>query len=596
MSSSCEYSATQAVGTALGLQAQFCMHKRAYLYADQAIDYVIERQLQLYQPNSDDIPDDPSVASSFSSGVYSDHDSMFASSDSDGPEDPKTSAQSVVLGQDQCASSIEHPKTSAKPVVLSQDLRASGMKDPETSAQPVVLSQDEEFGPSTDADGLQLSDTDSDVDVSTHQRIDSLLRRGTIRHGSVAVTRNTTGQLCVVTQAEDYMYRPEEFKSFSLYEMVCMTYRREISRKTKEPSTSDSDSSNSSNSSSDEKKQRRGRRTTFLFHFQSPHRLRETHALALLKRYSVAQIIRKVPAAPGPRPDPLTDAWMARARAFAEFAIVVFKPWEGPHGLPDSTTWKTFCDWQVTLRQSKTIIDRTRAAFIINVNHNLKFSSAVSKILKRFRGSAATRWLEMASHLRPKKWIFGDECTTEKDLKSKNTQREAELAIKDLLHRVCYCSPAETKRMEMLRNTIQSYVDAMNPSLHGVPKIQSLFGNDIPPLSERIDCFPVHDVERVHEHNLKQMAERILADKIEQKSAGHKKRKKPPASSPLPPEPHILWSPQQHAIIMAVSRFLDSFVDWKNGNASKPKPLSMLLFGGPGATYYCDISYPIDFL
>ena len=248
MSSSCEYSATQAVGTALGLQAQFCMHKRAYLYADQAIDFVIERQLQLYQPNSDDIPDDPSVASSFSSGVYSDHDSLFASSDSDEPEDPKTSAQPV-----QCVSSIEHPKTSAKPVVLSQDLRASSMKDPKTSAQPVVLSQDEEFGPSTDADGLQLSDTDSDVDVSTHQRIDSLLRRGTIRHGSVAVTRNTTGQLCVVTQAEDYMYRPEEFKSFSLYEMVCMTYRREISRKTKEPSTSDSDSSNSSNSSSDEK-------------------------------------------------------------------------------------------------------------------------------------------------------------------------------------------------------------------------------------------------------------------------------------------------------------------------------------------------------
>ena len=221
-----------------------------------------------------------------------------------------------------------------------------------------------------------------------------------------------------------------------------------------------------------------------------------------------------MPAAPGPRPDPLTDAWMARARAFAEFAIVVFKPWEGPHGLPDSTAWKTFCDWQVTLRQSKTIIDRTRAAFVININHNLKFSSAVSKILKRFRGSAATRWLEMASHLRPKKWIFGDECGIEKDLKSKNTQREAELVMKDLLHRVCYCSPAETKRMEMLRNTIQSYVDAMNPSLDGVPNRQSLFGSEFPALSERIDCFLVHDVERVHEHNLKQMAERIFANTI----------------------------------------------------------------------------------
>ena len=389
MSSSCEYSATQAVGTALGLQAQFCMHNRCFLYADQAIEYVNDKHLRLNQANMDDIPDDPSVASSFSSGIYSDDDSGVVSSESDVPS-----------------------------------RRASSADDPQNSAQPVELSQDEEFGPTTDADELQLSDTDSDVDVSTHQRINSLLRRGTIRHGSVPVTRNNSGQLCVVTQAEDYMYRPEEFKSFSLYEMVCMTYRRLISRKTKDQSNSDSDhdTDDSSDSSSGEKKQCPGRKTTFLFHFRSPHPLKDTHALALLQRYSVAQIIRKVPAAPGPRPDPLTDAWKTRARVFAQFAIVVFKPWEGPHGLPDSTTWKSFCDWQVTLRQSKTIIDRTRAAFILNVHHNLKFSSAVSKILKRFRGSAATRWLDMAAHLRPKKWIFGDECEMEKTSRAKTVR------------------------------------------------------------------------------------------------------------------------------------------------------------------------------
>ena len=556
MTSSCEYSATQAVGTGLGLQAQFTMHKRCYLYADQAMEYVYDKLQRLNQPNSDDIPDDPSVASSFSSGVYSENDSDVASSESEVPTP-----------------------------------RATCADDPKNLAQPVELSQDEEFGPAKNADGLQLSDTDSDVDATTHQRINTLLRRGTIRHGSVPVTRNTAGQLCVVTQAEDYMYRPVEFVSFSLYELVCMTYRREISRKTKEKSSSESSNSDhstsdSSDSSSEKTKQRRGRRTTFLFHFQSPHPLRETHALALLKRFSVAQIIRKVPAAPGPRPDPLTDAWKARARIFAQFAIVVFKPWEGPHGLPDSTTWKAFCDWQATLRQSKTIIDRTRAAFILNVSHNLKFSSSVSKILKRFRGSAATRWLEMPAHLRPRKWIFGDECQIEKDLKSKNTAHEAELAMKDLLHKVCSCSPSETKKMELLRNTIQSYSDAMNPSLHGVPNISLLFENDIPSLADRIDCFPVSDVERVHEHNLKQQAERMLADKINQKTARPKKRKNiPPAPSSQPQQPHIEWSPQQDAIIQAVSQFLNSFVDWKNGNAPRPNPLNMLVFGGPGATF-----------
>jgi hypothetical protein len=192
----------------------------------------------------------------------------------------------------------------------------------------------------------------------------------------------------------------------------------------------------------------------------------------------------------------------------------------------------------------------------------------------------------MPAHLRPRKWIFGDECQIEKDLKSKNTAHEAELAMKDLLHKVCSCSPSETKKMELLRNTIQSYSDAMNPSLHGVPNISLLFENDIPSLADRIDCFPVSDVERVHEHNLKQQAERMLADKINQKTARPKKRKNiPPAPSSQPQQPHIEWSPQQDAIIQAVSQFLNSFVDWKNGNAPRPNPLNMLVFGGPGATF-----------
>jgi hypothetical protein len=368
-----------------------------------------------------------------------------------------------------------------------------------------------------------------------------------------------------------------------------MTYRREISRKTIHPSSSDTDS----DSSDSDKKEKRGRKPTHLFHFQDPHRLKDTHALALLRQYSVAQIIRKVPAAPGPRPNPLTDAWKTRARIFAQFILVVFKPWEGLHGLPDSTTWKAFCDWQATLRQSKTIIDRTRAAFIVNVHHNLKFSSAVSKLLKRFRGSAATRWLEMAAHLRPKKWIFGDETVIEKDQKSKNTQYEAELAMKELLHKVCNCSPSETKKMEMLKTTVHHYVTAMTPSLSRVSNIQTLFGNDLPTLSDRIDCFPANEVEKVHEHNLKQMSERILADKTKQKSSAHqKKRKNTSAPSPFPAESHVVWSPQQHAIIMAVSHFLDAFVDWKNGNASKPASSHMLLFGGPGAVdNTCNMNY-----
>ena len=547
MSSACEYSGTQAVGTALGLKANYCMHTRCYLYSDAACEYVTDLLLRISNPEPD-IADDASTASSFSSGIHSSDDSEAASSNSD--------------------SQVPH-------------INGKGPSKRTTPLTP-ELSHDDEFGVNAEHDDLLFSDTDSDVDAQTHQLVETLLRRGTIRHGSVQVTRNTTGKLCIVTQVEDYHFRPGEFKLFSLYELACTTYRREISRKRKEASSSDSNSATSDSDSDDPvRKPRAGRQLTQLLRFQDQHRLKESHALALLRKYSVAQMIRKVPAYPGPRPDPITEAWKTRARAFALFAIVVFKPWEGPHGLPDSTTWKSFCDWQVELLHSNTVINRTRAAFIINCSHNLKFSSSISKLLKRFRGSAATRWLEMAAHLRPRKWLFGDEGPMEKDLKSKNTQHEAELAMRDLIHKVCNCSPAESKKMELLQITVESYVQAMSPSLTNLGNISSLFQN-IPRLSERIDCFPMQHVQKVHDHNLKQMRDRILAEKIRPANKNSKKRKKPPVSSPASNEPSVAWSPQQHSIIAAVSNFLDKFIDWKTGNSAAPRPLSLLVFGGPG--------------
>ena len=56
----------------------------------------------------------------------------------------------------------------------------------------------------------------------------------------------------------------------------------------------------------------------------------------------------------------------------------------------------------------------------------------------------------MEAHLRPKRWIFGDEVINEPDLKSRNSQQEAELAMRELLHKVCDASPAETKKNQML--------------------------------------------------------------------------------------------------------------------------------------------------
>ncbi len=95
----------------------------------------------------------------------------------------------------------------------------------------------------------------------------------------------------------------------------------------------------------------------------------------------------------------------------------------------------------------------------------------------------------MEAHLRPKKWIFGDEVVKEPNLKSKNTQHEAELAMRELLHKVCDASPAETKKNQLLQHTIKAYRDAIAPDLHDNNNLQSLFQDGVPNLLDRINCF-----------------------------------------------------------------------------------------------------------
>ena len=552
MSSSCEYSGTQAVSYALGLEANYVMHKKCYLFSDQAIRYVTDLRYQLDNPNMSNASydSDTSANSSFSSGIYSLTNSEANSSSSD------------------------------------SENNQSPIDQPATKKTLPILSEEDEFGNSLLSAELDISDLDSDLEMTTNNRVEQLLQRSAARHGSIRLETTKDGKLCVATQAEDYHRRAKDFFDFSLYELTCTTYRREIARKKVDSSSSNSDSDDSDideHQRSQTSQPRRGRNRTTLFPFEAPHPLKESHALALLRKFSVAHFIKRVPPYPGARPTPLTDAWKNRARAFAQFALVCFRPWQDPDGLPGSTTWKDFCKWMAELRHERTIVARTRAAFVLNTAHNLKSSSSVSRILKRFRGSAATRWLDMEAHLRPKRWIFGDEVIKEPDLKSRTSQQEAELAMRELLHKVCDASPAETKKNQMLLHTIKAYRDAIAPDLHENINIQSLFQDGVPNLLDRINCFTSDSIEKVHAYNLTKLHERTLQAKLkETKQKRPRNSDSARAPSPPPSRSNVDWSPQQLSIVNTVSTFLEAFVDWKNGNGSQPLPLSMLIFGGPG--------------
>jgi hypothetical protein len=569
LNTSCEYSGPQSVAHFLDLPANYTMHRRIFLFSDQAIQFVKDSLHRLNNPELETL-DDNSDTSSFSSGVYSE----------------KHNSNSESSSESDTLESISQPKLSKLNPTLSP------------------LSEDEEFGVSIfDPNANYVSDTDSDAPAEIHQRIDGLLTRSSTQHGSVPVVRNKNGQLIVVTQAEDYMHRSAELIEYSLYELINTTYRKDIKQlkeqeaNTQNLSDSDSDSDEPDSLPNENEipkaKSRIGRPSNTICNFQKEHPLAESHALVLRPIYTISQFIKKVPPFPGARPSILTEAWKDRARNFAEFCLVVFRPWKGPHGLPESITWRGFCEYMHEIQNSASIVDRTRAAFIINCAHNFKISASVSKILKIFRGSAATRWTEMPRHLRPRRWLFGDENNMEKNLPSKNTTQEAELAMAELIHKICKASPSETKKQDLIDATILKYKKSIGAHIHDPSFkawcVQTIFNNELPPLHERLDCFTPAMVDDVHDHNMIKQSDRNIQHQLNTMHSRPETKKK--KTNPLSKsgsntqsktQTSIVWSPQQAAILAAITNFVHKFVQWKNKRSPPPDPLYVFIFGGPG--------------
>ena len=96
----------------------------------------------------------------------------------------------------------------------------------------------------------------------------------------------------------------------------------------------------------------------------------------IMIRHTVPNIVRRIPPFPGQRPNKLTLAWKSAARLFAYYILLLYKPWEGPEGIPppSALTWKAMHLWLNQLRAAPAddIVCRTRLQFVTIAAHGLK--------------------------------------------------------------------------------------------------------------------------------------------------------------------------------------------------------------------------------
>lgn len=595
----------QAASTFMGRKAEYKLHDTKYLYADSAIDFVLKMLDQINDPNYK-----PSL------GCHSSKSSLSGYSSFD----------SAVYSDDELSSSASSSSAESK---SSEDRRLPEIRDRCDDGYDLTdfknLTEEEEFGP----DSLNQEDAalvldgfdDDDLDplgprYRTHgderqkdDRFSKLQKRLAVRSGSVPVITDKFGNPAVVLQAHDFYYKPDDFAIYSLFEFVCSVRRNKVKQSDKlenDQSECDSDASEPEIGSDSEnersqpvkasKPRGRGRPALKGYAFHEDHPLYGLYNLECLSVHTNAIIVARTPPCPGPRPNPLTDAWKQLARNFAVHMLVVYRPWDGPNDLPRTITWRGYCDWIVELKSSESLIDRTRLAFVTLASNNLRFNATSAKILRFYRALLATRWATMAPEARPRACFFGDGKEKDPNLPSDATRRQMELAAKDLMRRTLIRSTNDKKRDAMTEATMAT-INTLFPSDPGAPKgpkaRADLFA---PPVHSLLNCFSVELAQRVHAQNK-------ASDQVKKpvESSGKKKRKPAhhdipePQASKLPDD--IQWSTAQKALIDEVEQYLIKIQAWRSGGGSRdnlpPAPVLVVL-GAPGVGKTTVLSRIVD--
>ena len=582
ISGSCEYSAPQAIAHFLGRKAEHKLHASVFLYADSAIEFVLSMIDEHHDP--DYIPERCSSSGSSMSGYSSFDSAVYSGASSDSTGASHRSEFRLPALRD--LPDDGHDLPDFRNLTEEQEFGLSDSNDP--VGEDAAASDEDELDPQSSWRTLLDGGNQDD------NRFAKLHKRLSARAGSIKLITDKNGNPAVVSQAHDFFFKNSDFKQYSLYEMVC-TVRRQPAKSEKKPeasssSESESDSDSDAGASDSEqgptepvqKKRGRGRPAFKAVDFQTEHPLHGLAKQACLKLHSVAIIVPKTPPCPGQRPNPLTPAWKQMARNFAAHMLTVYRPWDSKHGLPRSLTWKGYCDWVVELKNSDTVMSRTRLAFVTLASNNLRFNLLASKLMRHHRAQRATIWHQVAPEDRPRACFFGDGKHTDPNLPSDATRRQTELAMKDLMRRTCIKSSHDLKRDAMMAGVVATMAELF-PTDPAAPNGPTRRSDHFPPPDyDIVNCFSVAMVEKVH-------AENKLSDSAKQAEKRRSKKRRP--DHVAPPEPSskvpadIIWSPDQKELIDTVERYLIQIQEWRNAGSSArrlPPAPTLLVLGGPG--------------
>ena len=589
-----EYSGNQVVAALIGLPAEFQMHKSSQIYADAAIRYVAETNHPVI---SDSSVVDEDRTSEHSPLPHSDSDSDSEVSQSDSDASESTPYPPVPLhNQTPLLSLLLTSLTEDDefgPVSLDSNADCSSDKEMVDDCKKTVQEDDKSESVSLDSDAECRSDKDMEDDcefektVREHEPNDAfteLMDTNQTHTGSVQIISfEENGTPRISLQHHDYHFRPTECASYSLFEFG-QTMRLIVKSKAKKQVP-------------EKNVKNAGRKPTARFEFKEGHPLRTTHECQIMFQHTVPNIVRRIPRYPGPRPKSLTTTWKSAARLFAYHIMLLYKPWEGPNGIPspDTLTWKAMHTWLNQLRAAPAndIVCRTRLQFVTIAAHGLKICQEPARLTTKYRFRDATRFDEMAESDRPEACSL--QHLDDARIKANHTAEEGRLSINSILERAS--AAFDDKSVQMQDSTVE-FLSKAFPISAGVDAFASLLTQSSTP-QQCLDhvgagTFKADTVRKIHASITAKpiyLPEDDAPIKPARKKKLHAQRKAASNITPgIPPpgeSPIIQWSDQQLQIIAVFEKYCKAVSAWRAAPDPDPQdlpaPPHMLIQGGPGS-------------
>lgn len=203
-----------------------------------------------------------------------------------------------------------------------------------------------------------------------------------------ASTYNVGGLPVTVPQHDHYRYRGPAFKYYCLYEWAALV---QVVKKRAAKAGADVEEGAEEGADVAAEGVGRGRTPSAQFDFDPDHPLAATHTQQLRsKQFTPVLAGKSCPRYPGGRPAAPSRAWELKARAFSEYILVLFQPWDLTTKLPGEISWDAFSAYMGTLQDGPVAyVDRSKARIIHNIARGLTCSSRDNYIATRYRARAA---------------------------------------------------------------------------------------------------------------------------------------------------------------------------------------------------------------